>query len=503
MLRVALVTILAREMRLKFFEVDQRLEMLRVPLVTILAREMRLKVFFNYVWCQTANNVTSRARKISLKFVEKMSIFNRMYRANIVTSGCSTSKACFVKKLSIAFLAPTSWFAAFAPHSFRGLHVSIAYPAPISWQKRPCSQSHVKHVSVSTAMAFKASDRQHHAVEFIRNPMSSYFHSQVFIFMRLSSLALPWIAIFTRKCDCHAMVNSLAIARIAISIRNLRLSSLRLYELRRYFASRTRTRLDLNSCVGDGFRLLSLDTLSSTYFFSFPTPFANRKYARQQPTSIVNLRAQEPCCLFFRKPSQLWTLNKQPLPYHYFKKWIESLQTNDRQMTRKNFLRSSSQSLIGPLRPEQSSGSAAAPRLPQQQQVPVPSSYPDRCRTVLAIPWWKKNLSNFKTRSGDVALCFFFVWSSCQFFYSSIFVSDNWENFPDFRSSLKLEFNYCNDDVPILKWWPFYFYCRPHQRSTGALAQRQTQAVQEVPGQFHLLNNPWWASSASEMRLFA
>ena len=40
-----LVTILAREMRLKFFEVDQRLEMLRVPIVTILAREMRPKFF--------------------------------------------------------------------------------------------------------------------------------------------------------------------------------------------------------------------------------------------------------------------------------------------------------------------------------------------------------------------------------------------------------------------------------------------------------------------------
>ena len=108
---------------------------------------------------------------------------NRIYRANIVTSGPrSTSKACLVKKLSIAFLAPTSWFAALAPHGLRGLHVSIAYPAPISWQKRPCSQSHVKHVSVSTAMAFKASDRRHHAVEFIRNPVSSYFHSQVFYF---------------------------------------------------------------------------------------------------------------------------------------------------------------------------------------------------------------------------------------------------------------------------------------------------------------------------------
>ena len=45
MLRVALVTKLAREMRLKFFQVDQALEMLRVALVTILAREMRLKIF--------------------------------------------------------------------------------------------------------------------------------------------------------------------------------------------------------------------------------------------------------------------------------------------------------------------------------------------------------------------------------------------------------------------------------------------------------------------------
>ena len=45
MLGVPLVTTLAREMRLKFFEVDQALEMLRVPLVTILARETRLQFF--------------------------------------------------------------------------------------------------------------------------------------------------------------------------------------------------------------------------------------------------------------------------------------------------------------------------------------------------------------------------------------------------------------------------------------------------------------------------
>ena len=45
MIRVPLVTILAREMRSIIFEIDQAWEMLRVPLVTIFAREMRLKIF--------------------------------------------------------------------------------------------------------------------------------------------------------------------------------------------------------------------------------------------------------------------------------------------------------------------------------------------------------------------------------------------------------------------------------------------------------------------------
>ena len=40
-----LVTILARQMRLNFFDIYQTLEMLEVPLVAILSREMRL-IFF-------------------------------------------------------------------------------------------------------------------------------------------------------------------------------------------------------------------------------------------------------------------------------------------------------------------------------------------------------------------------------------------------------------------------------------------------------------------------
>ena len=101
---------------IEIFQVVQRLDMLRVALVTIVVREMRLNFFWgrpsfedvasgashdigarnaieifrsrrccecrwsrywrekcdwknNCIWCQTANNVTSRARKISLKFV--------------------------------------------------------------------------------------------------------------------------------------------------------------------------------------------------------------------------------------------------------------------------------------------------------------------------------------------------------------------------------------------------------------------------------------------------
>ena len=229
MLRVPLVTILAREMRLKIFQVDQALEMLRVPLVTILAREMRLKIFWsrpsfgdvasaashdigarnaiesflNYISCQTANNVTSRARKISLKFVEKMSISNRVYRANIVTSGPrSTSKACFVEKLSIAFLAPTSWLAALAPHS---LSQRIACFNRIS-------RTNIVTKASLLAIACKARLSLHR--DGTQGKRSSTSCGWVLF-------AIPWVAIFTRRflflCDsvhwhCHESPFSLASA---------------------------------------------------------------------------------------------------------------------------------------------------------------------------------------------------------------------------------------------------------------------------------------------------
>ena len=132
-MRVALVTILARNMRLKIFLKSTVLWSCECRLVTILAGEMRLKVFSTK---SRANNVTSRARKISfllIKFVEKMSFFNRIYRANIVTSGPrSTSKASFVEKLSIAFLAQTYELR----HSHHTVSEACMFPSHIPHQYR-------------------------------------------------------------------------------------------------------------------------------------------------------------------------------------------------------------------------------------------------------------------------------------------------------------------------------------------------------------------------------
>ena len=77
---------------------------------------------------------------------------------------------------------------------------------------------------------------------------------------------------------------------------------------------RTRTRLDSNLCV-------SIMVFSSCFEFGhvvldlfspLPTRSPPRKYAWQQPSSIVDLSAQEPCRFFSLKAGQLWTLNKQP-----------------------------------------------------------------------------------------------------------------------------------------------------------------------------------------------
>ena len=151
----------------------------------------------------------------------------------------------FIGKISVAYLVPISWLV----HSQHlGQKLSIAHLAPILWLVAlSCihfSHSHVENILVTTAVALT---RQRHAVEFICNLISSHLRSQAFIFMQLSSLARPWIANFTCNCDCHAMVNSLTIAQIAIFTRNMWLSWLRLYAVLKITISVSKHRLPMTS----------------------------------------------------------------------------------------------------------------------------------------------------------------------------------------------------------------------------------------------------------------
>ena len=109
-----------------------------------------------------------------------------------------------------------------------------------------------------------------------------------------------------------------------------------------------------------------------------------RKYAWQQlkPTLIVDLSTQEPCRFSLAKQVSFEHSLSSP-GLLLLREGKKNIQTNDRLMTRQ-FLRSSSS--IGPqLAQIAIATSAAAPRLPEQQQVLEPSSYPARCRRLLAM----------------------------------------------------------------------------------------------------------------------
>ena len=112
-----------------------------------------------------------------------------------------------------------------------------------------------------------------------------------------------------------------------------------------------------------------------------PTRSPPHKYAWQQPMSIVYLSAQEPCRFFSRKAGQLWSLNKQPQPNitsRREEKDQNKRQTNDQT---KSFSAVRRRSVLG--LPRSRSRPALRRRdFPWQQR---PSSYPARCRRLLAM----------------------------------------------------------------------------------------------------------------------
>ena len=88
---------------------------------------------------------------------------------------------------------------------------------------------------------------------------------------------------------------------------DLRIHTWRATERRLHFDFQTRTRVNSDSCVNDGywFRLFSVDTSPSTYFSPFPSrtlPRSTRTMTATvtaaRPTSIVDLTAREPCQIF-------------------------------------------------------------------------------------------------------------------------------------------------------------------------------------------------------------
>ena len=112
-----------------------------------------------------------------------MSIFNRMHRANIVTSGLrNTSKACFVKNFQSQFSRQL--------RDWRNSHHTVS-EAVIACFNRIIRTNIVTIASLlavackvtsQSPLRWHSSDHQHHAVDFFRSPMSSYFHSQGFNF---------------------------------------------------------------------------------------------------------------------------------------------------------------------------------------------------------------------------------------------------------------------------------------------------------------------------------
>ena len=74
-------------------------------------------------------------------------------------------------------------------------------------------------------------------------------------------------------------------------------------ERRLHFDSPTRTRVNSDSCVNDGYclRLFSVDMSPSTYFFPFPSrtlPLSTRTMTDSGQPSIIDLTAREPCRIF-------------------------------------------------------------------------------------------------------------------------------------------------------------------------------------------------------------
>ena len=105
-------------------------------------------------------------------------------------------------------------------------------------------------------------------------------------------------------------------------------------ERRLHFDSPTRTRVNSDSCVNDGYclRHFSVDTAPSTYFSPFPSrtlPRSTRTMTDSgQLRSSISLPGYHVDFFYFRGARQLWTLYRQPLGCDLFWKRRKHQQTD-------------------------------------------------------------------------------------------------------------------------------------------------------------------------------
>ena len=147
MLRVPLVTctVLAREMRLKIFKVDQRLVMLRVSLVTVLVREMPLKFFFE------VDQALEMLRVPLVTMLAREMRWNTFWRRPSFGDGASAACKDIGARNAIEicfnyYLVSITWLAALEKFLFKVCGINVNFQSHISRQYRDWRSS--QHLQV-------------------------------------------------------------------------------------------------------------------------------------------------------------------------------------------------------------------------------------------------------------------------------------------------------------------------------------------------------------------
>ena len=163
-------------------------------------------------------------------------------------------------------------------------------------------------------------------------------------------------------------------------------------ERRLHFDSPTRTRVNSDSSVNDGycFRLFSVDTSPSTYFSPFPSRTLSRctwtMTDSGQLRSSISLLGNHAEFLLSRSTSALNTLQASHALWFLLEEKETSTNGQNSKVSWHSIVDQSVRIDLPVFRRSAASGRSGWRRdFPLQQKVPVPSLYPARCRKLLAM----------------------------------------------------------------------------------------------------------------------